>query len=42
MELGETRLVGPIRMLVPILKVLARVGRRRGADAALIERYVRF
>jgi len=42
MELGETRVVGPIRMLVPLLKVLARWGRRRGVDAALVERYVRY
>ena len=42
MDMSETRVVGPIRALVPLLKVLARVGRRRGADAALVERYVRF
>ena len=42
MEMSETRVVGPIRVLVPLLKVLARWGRRRGADAALIERYVRY
>jgi quercetin dioxygenase-like cupin family protein len=42
MEMGETRVVGPLRALVPLLKLLARVGRRRGADAALIERYVRY
>ena len=42
MEMSETRVVGPIRVLIPLLKVLARWGRRRGADAALIERYVRY
>jgi quercetin dioxygenase-like cupin family protein len=42
MEMGETRVVGPIRVLVPVLKLLARWGRRRGADAALVERYVRY
>jgi quercetin dioxygenase-like cupin family protein len=42
MELGETRVVGPLRLLVPLLKLLARWGRRRGTDAALAERYVRY
>jgi quercetin dioxygenase-like cupin family protein len=42
MEMGETRVVGPIRVLLPLLKVLAGWGRRRGADAALVERYVRY
>jgi hypothetical protein len=27
---------------VPLLKLLARWGRRRGVDAALVERYVRY
>ena len=42
MEMSEMRVTGPIRALVPLLKLLARSGRRRGADAALIERYVRY
>jgi quercetin dioxygenase-like cupin family protein len=42
MDLGEMRVAGPIRLLVPLLKVLARWGRRRGVDAALAERYVRY
>ena len=42
MELSETRVVGPIRALAPVLKLLARWGRRRGADAALAGRYVRY
>jgi quercetin dioxygenase-like cupin family protein len=42
MELGETRVVGPLRALMPLLKLLARWGRRRGADAALVERYVQY
>jgi hypothetical protein len=33
---------GPIRLLVPLLKLLARWGRRRDADAVLIERYVSY
>ena len=36
------RVAGPLRLLVPLLKLLARWGRRRGADAALVERYVRY
>jgi quercetin dioxygenase-like cupin family protein len=42
MDMGEMRVTGPIRLLVPLLKVLARWGRRRGTDAALIGRYVRY
>jgi quercetin dioxygenase-like cupin family protein len=42
MDMGEMRVTGPIRLLVPALKLLARWGRRRGVDAALVERYVRF
>jgi quercetin dioxygenase-like cupin family protein len=42
MDMSETRVVGPIRLLIPLLKVLARWGRRRGVDAALVERYVRY
>ena len=41
-ELGEMRVSGPLRLLTPILRLIARWGRRRGADAALIERYVRY
>ena len=33
---------GPLRLLVPLFKLLARWGRRRGVDAALVERYVRY
>jgi hypothetical protein len=42
MDMGEMRVAGPIRLLVPLLKLLARWGRRRGVDAALVERYVRY
>jgi quercetin dioxygenase-like cupin family protein len=42
MDMGEMRVSGPIRLLVPLLKLLARWGRRRAVDAALIERYVRY
>jgi quercetin dioxygenase-like cupin family protein len=42
MDMGEMRVSGPIRLIVPLLKLLARRGRRRGVDAALVERYVRF
>ena len=42
MDMGEMRVAGPIRLLVPLFKVLARWGRRRGVDAALVERYVRY
>jgi hypothetical protein len=42
MNLGEIRVTGPIRLLVPLFHVLAAWGRRRGTDAVLIERYVRY
>jgi quercetin dioxygenase-like cupin family protein len=42
MEMGELRVDGPMRALMPLLRLLARWGRRRGADAALVERYVRY
>jgi quercetin dioxygenase-like cupin family protein len=42
MDMGEMRVAGPLRLLVPMFKLLARWGRRRGVDAALVERYVRY
>jgi hypothetical protein len=42
MEMGEVRVDGPLRAFAPLLRLLARWGRRRGADAALVERYVRY
>jgi quercetin dioxygenase-like cupin family protein len=42
MQMGEMRVAGPMRMLTPLLGLLARWGRRRGVDAALVERYVRY
>ena len=42
MRMGEMRVVGPLRALTPLLGLLARWARRRGADAALVERYVRY
>ena len=42
MDMGEMRVAGPLRLLVPVFKLLARWGRRRGVDAALVERYVRY
>jgi quercetin dioxygenase-like cupin family protein len=41
-ELGETRPAGPLRALTQLLRLLARWGRRRGVDAVLVERYVRY
>ena len=41
-DMAEIRVVGPLRLLTPVLKLLARWGRRRGVDAALVERYVRY
>jgi quercetin dioxygenase-like cupin family protein len=41
-DMAEIRIAGAMRALTPLLKLLARWGRRRGADAALVERYVRF
>jgi quercetin dioxygenase-like cupin family protein len=42
MDMGELRVPGLLRLLVPLLKVLGRWGRRRGVDALLVERYVRY
>jgi quercetin dioxygenase-like cupin family protein len=42
MDMGELRIAGAFRMLTPLLRVLARWGRRRGVDALLVERYVRY
>jgi quercetin dioxygenase-like cupin family protein len=42
MQMGEMRVAGPLRALTPLLGLLARWGRRRGVDAALVERYVRY
>jgi hypothetical protein len=42
MKLGEIRVAGAIRLLTPLFHVLAAWGRRRGVDAALAERYVRY
>jgi quercetin dioxygenase-like cupin family protein len=42
MQMGEMRVGGPMRALTPFLGLLARWGRRRGADAVLVERYVRY
>jgi quercetin dioxygenase-like cupin family protein len=41
-DMAEIRVVGVMRMLTPVLKLLARWGRRHGVDAALVERYVRY
>jgi hypothetical protein len=40
--MAEIRVVGLMRALTPVLKLLARWGRRRGVDAALVERYVSY
>ena len=42
MQMGEMRVSGPMRALTPLLGALARWARRRGTDAALVERYVRY
>jgi quercetin dioxygenase-like cupin family protein len=42
MDMGEMRVAGPIRLLVPLLKLLARWGRGRGADAVLPEHSVSY
>jgi quercetin dioxygenase-like cupin family protein len=42
LELGEMRVVGAMRAVEPLLRLLARWGRRHGVDAQLIERYVRY
>jgi quercetin dioxygenase-like cupin family protein len=41
-DMAEIRVVGLMRALTPVLKLLARWGRRRGVDAALVERYVSY
>jgi quercetin dioxygenase-like cupin family protein len=41
-EWAELIPVGPERMIVPIMRPLARLARRRGIDAELRARYVRF
>jgi quercetin dioxygenase-like cupin family protein len=38
-ELSDTRLIGPLALLNPIFSLLARIGRRRGVEADLVERY---
>ena len=38
-ELSNTRLSGPLSLLNPFFGLLARIGRWRGVDAALIARY---
>jgi mannose-6-phosphate isomerase-like protein (cupin superfamily) len=38
-ELGDTRVAGPLKLLEPVMGLLARRARRRGIDAQLIERY---
>jgi quercetin dioxygenase-like cupin family protein len=42
MQMGDMRVAGPLRVLAPLLGLLARRARRRGADAVLVERYVRY
>ncbi|HEX8103860.1 MAG TPA: cupin domain-containing protein [Solirubrobacteraceae bacterium] len=42
MEWSEMRVTGPIRLAVPLLKLLARVARGRGIDRELEAKYVRF
>ena len=41
-DMAEIRVAGLMRALNPVLKLLARWGRRRGVDAALVERYVSY
>lgn len=41
LEMAEMQFVGPMRLLTPVFRVLARRGRRLGVDARLVERYVR-
>jgi quercetin dioxygenase-like cupin family protein len=38
-ELSDTRLTGPLSLLNAIFGLLARIGRRRGVQAALVARY---
>ena len=42
MDMGEMRVAGALRALTPLLRLLGRWGRRRGVDALLVERYVRY
>jgi quercetin dioxygenase-like cupin family protein len=42
LQMGELRVAGPMRALTPLLGLLARWGRRRGSDALLVGRYVRY
>jgi quercetin dioxygenase-like cupin family protein len=39
LQMGDMELVGPIAMLAPLFKLLARVARRRGVEAELMARY---
>jgi quercetin dioxygenase-like cupin family protein len=41
LEMAEMQFVGPMRLLTPVFRLLARRGRRLGVDARLIEQYVR-
>ena len=41
-DLGESRLPGVMRLLNGPLRLLAHRARRRGVEAALVERYVRY
>jgi quercetin dioxygenase-like cupin family protein len=41
-DLGDTRLSGPLKILEPVLGLLARRARARGVEAELIARYCRF
>jgi quercetin dioxygenase-like cupin family protein len=41
-QMGDTRLPGAMRMLEPVLRLIARRARRRGVEAELVERYCRF
>ncbi len=41
-EWSDIRVVGPERMIVPVLGLLTRLARRLGVDAELERRYVRF
>jgi quercetin dioxygenase-like cupin family protein len=42
LDMSEMSVAGPTRALLPLLRVLARWGRRRGTGAKLVERYVRY
>jgi hypothetical protein len=41
-EWADVRPSGPLRLIVPIMKPLAALARRRGVDEELRSRYVRF